>query len=384
MAVLAGVMVPILVAFGSLGLDTANYGYRNLLLRQTVQAASLAATNKLSTYYSSGGSTTAIVAAAQTFALANMPSAQYGTVVPGANVVVGNWNSSTQTFTSLAASGGTAPNAVKVTGVATAANNNAMPTYFGGLFGKSSFDMTSSVIASYTSGQSFNTIVVNDMSQSFSSELAQQKAIDTAILNCVKGAAGTTSMFGITLVNGRATTYQALSQASSNLTALLTQITGLTSLSCLLNCSTGSNIAAGIYSAIQQFSGTTYANTSKNIVIITDGVPNHHGGMTYTRAEGIYPTATSSTPTCTTSCNDNDLWTMAQNQAAAALAAGINVSTIYYSGNTNTSDQAAYAAKLASLVSGTGVALVAPTTTQLNNAYAGFCSTIPSSLKTVM
>ena len=75
---------------------------------------------------------------------------------------------------------------------------------------------------------------------------------------------------------------------------------------------------------------------------------------------------------------------MAQNQAAAAHAAGINVSTIYYSGNTGTSDQAAYAAKLASLVSGTGVALVAPTTTQLNNAYAGFCSTIPSSLKTVM
>ena len=52
----------------SLVIDGSFYGYRNLLLRQTVQAAALAAANKLPTYFSSGnGSTAAIVSAAQTF-----------------------------------------------------------------------------------------------------------------------------------------------------------------------------------------------------------------------------------------------------------------------------------------------------------------------------
>ena len=75
---------------------------------------------------------------------------------------------------------------------------------------------------------------------------------------------------------------------------------------------------------------------------------------------------------------------MARNQAAVAKAAGISISTIYYSGNTVGADQASYAASLASLTGGTGIAMVAPTASQINAAYAGFCSTIPSALKTVM
>jgi hypothetical protein len=107
-------------------------------------------------------------------------------------------------------------------------------------------------------------------------------------------------------------------------------------------------------------------------VIITDGVPNASSGVTYTTADGV---------SCGKKCSDSDLQAGTQAQATAAKAAGINISTIYYSGDTDTSDQAFYEAFLAGLISGTGTALVAPTTAQLDAAYNALCSSIPSVLK---
>jgi Flp pilus assembly protein TadG len=373
MAVMCAVMVPILIGFGTVAINQGYYTYRNLLLRQTVQASALAAANKLSTYYSTG-STSTIVTTAQTFATSNMPSATYGTVVPAANVVVGNWASGA--FTSLASSHGTTPNAVQVTGVNTAANSNPLALFFGSWFGKPTLDLSSTVVASYASGKAFNTIVVNDMSQSFFGEISNQVAADRQILNCVEGQTGSTSNFGVTFFNGAPSTYQPLVQAGTNDTLLQLKVTLITACTFLEdpNCSTGSNIAAGIYSAIQQFSGSAYTGTSKNIVIITDGVPNVSGGYNYTADKG---------QTCGLGCSQTDLETGAQTQAAAARAAGISISTIYYSGSdTDPTVQAHNKAFLASLVTGTGIAMVAPTAAQISSAYSGFCSTIPSSLRT--
>ena len=68
---------------------------------------------------------------------------------------------------------------------------------------------------------------------------------------------------------------------------------------------------------------------------------------------------------------------------ATAASNGISISTIYYSGDdTNPTDQASFKTFLASLVTGTGVALVAPTAAQIDSSYNGVCSTIPSSVKT--
>jgi hypothetical protein len=110
-------------------------------------------------------------------------------------------------------------------------------------------------------------------------------------------------------------------------------------------------------------------------VIITDGAPNP--STTYSAADGLTCTNTKSNP-CTIAGMEAD----AQTQAAAAKAAGINVSTIYYTGtDSDPTDQAAYKKFLASLVTGTGSALVAPTTAQLDASYASLCSSIPSVLK---
>jgi hypothetical protein len=377
-AMIAIGVVPLMIGVGCLSIDRGYYGYRSLLLQQTVETAALAAGNKLPTYYSSNGSTTTIVNTAQTFTTLNMPSAQYGTVVTSANVVLGNLSGTT--FTSLAASHGTAPNAVQVTGV------NTVPLFMGSWFGKPSANVSVTAIAASATSSSFNTIVVNDMSGSFSSELANQRAADLAILNCVKGQTGTQSEFGITLADGHSTTFQALAVASTKYSKLTQKIAALSASSCSSNCNTGSNIASGIYSSIQQLSGSSLANTKRNIIVITDSVPNADSSVDYEKADGIYPTSTATTPTCVgkKKCSDDDLLAMAKNQSAIAAAAGISISTIYYSGDTDGSDEAGYAASLATLVTGSGVAMVAPTSSQISATIAGFCATIPSALKLVL
>jgi Flp pilus assembly protein TadG len=408
-AVLVALTLPVLAGFGALGIEQSHAHFQKLLLEQTVEASALAGANKIATYYTSGNTTTAIVAAAQTIALANMPTSQivngssvqlYGTVVPTADVVVGNWNATTSTFVSLAASGGTTPDAVQVTGLETRANGNPIKLFFGSLIGYSTYDITATAVASYGTGQTFNTIVVNDLSQSFLTDISAQQAADTAILKCISSAASASSKFGITTINGSSWTYVPLTVATS--TAIQPKINALTS--CISPyCSTGSNVASGLYSAIQQYSGSAYANSKNNIIIITDGVPDVHSGLSYLLANGTGPTLNPVTAAVCSllTCTNANLLTMARNQAAAARAAGISISTIYYSGDTvasssactqaglsssctNAQLQAAYAASLASLTGGTGISLVAPTTTTISSTFAAFCSTMASSVKQTM
>ena len=385
MAAMCAVLIPVLIGFGALAINQGYVAFRSQLLRQTVQSAALAAADKLSTYYSSG-STSTVVSTAQAFAGYNMPPAQYGTVVPSTNVTLGTWNATSNTFTS----GGVNPNAVQVTAVNTTANGNAVPLYFGSIWGKPTTDMTATAVASYVSGngsgiglgagsgsgQTFNTIVVNDMSNSFKNEITNQKNVDQALLDCVKGQTDSTSNFGITFSNGHASIYQALIPARANYTALQLKISLITQCTILEDphCSTGSNVGSGLYSAIQQFNDSAYNGQSKNIVIITDAAPDVKSGVSYGAAEGV---------TCGTHCGPSDLEAGAQSLAATARAAGISVSTIYYSGNTGDLTQQAHnKAFLASLVTGMGLSLVAPTVTQMDSSFNGVCSTIPSSVKT--
>lgn len=367
MAALCAVLVPLLVGLGTLAIDQGYYGYRNLLLKQTTQNAALAAAEQLYTYYTNGSGST-VQSTAVTYAGYNMPSAKYGNVVLTSNVVLGSWSG-----TAFSA-GGTNPTAVQVTGLNTAANGNAVPLFLGSFFGKPSVDITYQVVASYGSGKAFNTIVINDMSQSFSGEITDQVTADQQILNCVKGVTGATSYFGVTFINGHASTYIPLTLAQANYTALQTKVAAITACSSSEdpNCSTGSNIGSGIYSAIQQFKSSTYNGSSKNIVIITDGVPNVSSGVTYTTADGV---------SCGSNCTDTDLQNGTQTEATAAKNAGINVSTIYYSGDTSPSDESTYQKFLAGLISGTGTALVAPSAATIDSAYASLCSSIPSVLK---
>jgi Flp pilus assembly protein TadG len=379
-AILVAVAIPALVLLGGLSVDQSYVNMRASMLRRTVQSAALAGGQYLSTYYPNGSSAT-IVSKAQATATTNMPSTQYGTVVPSANIVMGTWNSTAKTFTATT----TNPTAVQVTGLNTANNGNAVTTFFGGAYGKPTVDISSSAVVSYGTGKAFNTIILNDLSMSFSSEIADQRTADLAILNCVSGAASTTSQVGITGFTGHSQVLYALGNAVTNSAAMTTYVNKTENYCGNKNmpaCS-GSNVAAGLYSAITQLQAAGLANASSNIILITDGVPNADS-LTYARADGIYPTPTSLLPVCTILCSDANLWTMAQDQAAYAKTLGINISAVYYSGDTvGTANQTAYATALASLVSGTGIALVAPTAAQIDASFGSFCASMGSAVKLV-
>ncbi len=378
----AAMMIGSLMAVGALGLNQVHLHYRGLLQRQATQAAALAGAAKLATYYTTGNSAS-IVSAAQTIAAANMPVATYGTIVPASAVVLGQWNATTGAFTSLAQSGSVNPDAVMIQGLSTVANGNPVTTIMSGLIGSGTREYTTTAIASFGTGQTWNTIITNDLSGSFANSISHQRAADKAILDCVRTAAGSASQFGITTHTGVSAIFQALSQASVNHATLTTKIDTLKSCgNAGAPACSGSNVASALYSARMQFADAAYNGTRKNIVIITDGVPNGVN-RTYTRADGIYPNDTTPTPTCTVNCTDAQTWTMAVNQALLARNAGISISTIYYSGNTQAANRANYATKLAALTGGTGVAMVAPTQNQIAGVFAGFCSTMSSALKAV-
>ena len=241
---------------------------------------------------------------------------------------------------------------------------------------------------------------------SFSSEVANQRNVDKAILDCISLGTNGAGKVGLTGFTGHSLPFNMTSLSSFNSPAYANTLdmTTATKVSTMktwigshLNycgqsgmpaCS-GSNIAAGLYSAIKQLQAASIANNSSNIIIITDGVPNA-SSTTYAAADGMTATPSSTINSkygfngCTTNCTDAILWAGAQAWAAYAGSLGINVSTVYYSGNTSGSTTVTqYSNQLASLVKGNGIALVAPSTSGIDTAFAKFCSSMGAALKLV-
>ena len=328
MAAVMAVSIPALVIVGGWAVDQAYVYYRYQLLEHTAAAAALAGHTELASYITAGGTYSAasmatINSAVSTTVSANMPSARYGSVVPTSAsnttsaVQLGTWDPTAKAFTATT----TNPNAVQVTAFSTSANGNAVKTLFGGMVGKPSVDMTASAVSSYGNGLSnaggFNTIILNDLSQSFSSEMANQRAADNAILNCISAGTNGNGSVGLTSFDGDpymwnptaallfpiqltyvATPYVPYSTTSYANTLVKATSTNVATMATYINgtfnyCGTthgppctGSNLAGGLYSAIQQLKAAGIANASSNIIVITDGVPNADV-RTYTTADGM-------------------------------------------------------------------------------------------------
>ncbi len=141
----AMVMFPafILVAAGiaSLAVDMGHlYGLRGKL-QHTADAAVLAAVGDLPD--EDAARTTAV-----DLATANMSVAEHGTVLVNADVVTGNWDSDTRTFTPA----GDPINALRVVTRRSQANGNAAGLFFARVLGFNEVDIEISAIASSGSG----------------------------------------------------------------------------------------------------------------------------------------------------------------------------------------------------------------------------------------
>ena len=269
----------------------------------------------------------------------------------------------------------------------------------------------------------FNTIIVNDLSGSFSSEIANQRAVDIAILNCISSGTNGNGKVGLTTFGGdpwmqnaaslagfptqtsyRASPYQPYLASAYTGTLALATAANIGTMTRFINntlsycgngsmqpCS-GSNVSSGLYSAIKQLQAQNIANPSSNIILISDGVPNATA-RTYSADDGAIPTPSASINTtygwngCTSgtnACTDTSFWNATQAWAAYAGSLGINVSTVYYSGSTpDATSIATYTAMLASLVKNNGTALVAPNPSSIDVTFAKFCSSMGAAVKKV-
>jgi Flp pilus assembly protein TadG len=144
-APMAALVITAMLGFGALAIDMGfNYYTRNKL-QVTADSSALAGASQLEFLPDQ----TPMVTEALDYADKNMAAADYGTVLAAADVVAGNWDPDTRTFTA-----GLDPmNAVMTTTRQQEAAGNAVPAFLGGIAGFSSYDITASAIATYGVGE---------------------------------------------------------------------------------------------------------------------------------------------------------------------------------------------------------------------------------------
>jgi Flp pilus assembly protein TadG len=356
------VCIPVVMGFAALAIEGSHAIVQRNMLQITAEAAALAATAQLP-------NDSVVIATAQTYASKNMPAASYGNVLASSDVAIGQWTQGCATGgANCFVAGALPPNAVRVTTRRASSNGNQIPLFFGSSF--KSFDISASAIATFGYGAgsgaqaTWNAIIVEDISSSFSSQLTNARAADKALLDCMKQNAAIGSKLGITLFTGvsQSPAYQVRIPVTdaANYNILKNKISGINECgsSGMPICS-GSNAAVGINSAISQFCPSKPCayegpvGSRQALVIVTDGIPN-----------------CGNTP----NCSGTTLKANAVSAANAAASKGIDVYTIYY--GTSTSD----AAWLATLVRGNGIALTTPQAAQLPTLMQQVCAQMPHRL----
>jgi Flp pilus assembly protein TadG len=135
--VFMAVMMAVFVSLAVMAVDVGKLYVAEADLQAAADAAALAGASQLS-----NADTTTVRTQAKNFAVRNMPSATYGTVLKDADVVRGSWDTAAKTFTP----GGTV-NAVRVTTRLSSANSNAVHLTFGGILNTSSSNVTAHAVA---------------------------------------------------------------------------------------------------------------------------------------------------------------------------------------------------------------------------------------------
>ena len=332
--VVVALSVLFLVGLASFAVDVSYYYVLRNQLQISADSAALSALDELP-------NAAAARATARDYAGKNMPANVNGTVLTDGDILVGNWNVATRTFVN----GATPLNAVQVTTRRAQANGNAAPTYFASVLGFDRLDLTAKATgAAIPGGRPWDLVIAQDVTSSFGAEIAQARQADQALLNCVRDLTSGTSFFGIALFTGVGAVHaplQTLSTGYGPLTAKISQLR-VCGTGGMPACS-GTNIAAGIDSAVNMFLATppSSPNARRAVILVSDGEPN----------------PTTLKPAAITAVN-------------RAATNDISVFTVFY----NRDNDPAAQAFLASLARGEGIALATPNANQLPILLAQLCT----------
>jgi Flp pilus assembly protein TadG len=173
-AIMLTVYLPVLVGLFSLAVDMSYVLQTRDMLQIAAESAALASASNRTVIQNNlpcSSGTNSVCGIAQQYAAYNMPNAQYGNVLPAANIQVGYWPtgcSGSACFTSVVPVGTSCAscNAVKVTTQMATANGNALPLFFAQLIGLTSVNLSASAVATASPITYINYYILVDISQS--------------------------------------------------------------------------------------------------------------------------------------------------------------------------------------------------------------------------
>lgn len=165
-AVLLAPMLTVLGGMAAMAVDSMHGFATHAKLRTTAEAAATAGVLAVT-------DATEARRLSLLFAERNRPEGATGVVVSDADVEIGLWDNAARTFTP----GQTPPNAVRATASLTGAKGNPLPTWFGGLIGRSTIDVAASAIAVVQPGVAC--VISLDKTGSAALSLASNAKIDS-------------------------------------------------------------------------------------------------------------------------------------------------------------------------------------------------------------
>ena len=153
-----------MIGFGGLAIDMSYaYSTRNML-QVTASSAALAAAPELPDQGQA-------IAKALEYVEENMPSANHGAVLVNSDVVFGNWDSLTETWTP-----GAAPvNALEVTTRRSTDNGNRLDLFLSPILGLGFLDMEASAVAYAKAATAWDVVIVQDVTGTFTEEIGDAR-----------------------------------------------------------------------------------------------------------------------------------------------------------------------------------------------------------------
>ncbi len=291
------------------------------------------------------------------FAELNMPPDQHGDVLVPADVLVGHWDVDSRTFINA----GTPLDAVRVTVRRAEQNDNSLPTMLAGALGIRDVDVAATATASFGTAQTWDVVIVQDVTGSFSAEIGDARDANQALVDCLEDHVGDDSRAGLVTFTGWGQVKKPLSPIKADILSLKSAI------GAIKNCGStgmpvcsGTDIAAGLEAAVNHMIGSPSPDpeAKQALVLVGDGAPNASW-------KGSHP-----------SMSTSQISNLAVTWADNADAAGISVFVVFFD-ERNDNRAATY---MASLVRGDGIFLRTPDPTELPNLLLQICAQLPQKL----
>ncbi len=337
-----------LMGFAALAVDGSRMMQMRGQLQATADGAALAAVGELPNLV------TARLRALE-YAGKNMPAGHHGEVLKPADVVLGTWNRATRTF----AAGGVPADAIEVRVQRSDANDNPMRTTLAKALGFQDADVSAKAVAAFGTAQTWDIVLVQDVTGSFSEEIGDARTADQALLDCFASHVGPESRFGLVTFTGYGQVVATLQKIISSYLSLSSAVGSIK------NCGktgmppcSGTNVAAGLEAGVNLLAANPPDDpeTRRAIVLVGDGKPTHsNNGPNLSAAQ---------------------LTSLARTWADNAAAADISVFVVFFDQNNDTTASTF----MESLVRGDGIYLKTPNPSSLPDLLLTICAQLPTQL----